>query len=185
MLIQEIPFTLKDGRKAVLRSPREGDIPDMIDYLYRSACETEFVLRYPEECGKYTPEIEKTVIERVNTSDHEAMLVCFVEGKLAGVCSILWNTGLKMRHRASVAIANLREYWDLGIGTKMFSELIRIAEENENLLQLELDFIEGNTRARALYEKFGFRIVAVRPDAIRLKDGTFRNEYSMIRKIER
>ena len=185
MLIQEIPFMLKDGRAAVLRSPRDGDIPDMIDYLYRSAGETEFVLRYPEECGQYTPEVEKAVFERVNTSDHEAMLVCFVEGKVAGVCSIVWSTRLKLRHRASVAIGNLRDYWDLGIGTKMFSELIHIAEENETLLQIELDFIEGNVRARALYEKFGFRITGVKPDAIRLKDGTFRNEDSMVRKIDR
>ena len=185
MVIEEIAFTLKDGRAATLRSPRDADIPDMIDYLYRSAGETEFVLRYPEDCGQYTPEVEKTVIERVNTSDHEAMMVCFVDGKIAGVCSILWSTRLKLRHRASVAIGNLRDYWNLGIGSKMFEEMIRIAEQNEHILQMELEFIEGNTRARTLYEKFGFRITGVRPDAIRLKNGTLRNEYTMIRKIER
>ena len=63
--------------------------------------------------------------------------------------------------------------------------MIRIAEENENILQLELDFVEGNTRARALYEKMGFRIVGIKPNAIRLKDGTLLNEYSMIREIKR
>ena len=185
MIVNEIPFTLKDGRNAVLRSPRDEDIPAMIDYLYRSSCETEFVLRYPEECKKYTPEFEKAVVDRVTTAENEAMLLCFVEGNLAGICSIAWKTGIKTRHRASVAIANLREYWNLGIGSKMFSELIRIAEQNENLLQLELEFIEGNARARALYEKFGFRIVGVRPDAIRLNDGTLLNEYCMVRKIDR
>ena len=64
-------------------------------------------------------------------------------------------------------------------------ELLSIAEKNENILQVELDFIEGNARARALYEKMGFRITGVKPDAIRLRDGTLRNEYSMIRKITR
>ena len=56
MLIPEIEFTLKDGRRAVLRSPRDEDIPGVLDYLYVSAGETEFILRYPEECGKYTAE---------------------------------------------------------------------------------------------------------------------------------
>ena len=67
----------------------------------------------------------------------------------------------------------------------MFQELIRIAEENPNLIQIELDFVEGNSRARALYEKMGFKITGVKPNAIRLKDGTLLNEYSMIREIKR
>ena len=63
--------------------------------------------------------------------------------------------------------------------------MIRIAEENESILQLELDFVEGNTRARALYEKMGFRIVGVKPNAIRLKNGTLVNEYAMVREVRR
>ena len=34
-----------------------------------------------------------------------------------------------------------------------------------------------------LYEKMGFRITGVKPDAIRLKDGTFVNEYMMVKKM--
>ena len=55
MLIDEKIFQLKDGRSAVIRSPREEDIPGMLDYLRITAEETDFLLRYPEECGKYTP----------------------------------------------------------------------------------------------------------------------------------
>ena len=185
MIIQNIEFTLKDGRTALIRSPGDEDIQGMLDYLYVSAGETEFILRYPEECGKYTAEGEKALIDRINASDHEAMLVCLVDGKLVGNCQIMWTTGIKTRHRAAVAIALLKDYWNLGIGTKMFQELIRIAENNPNILQMELDFVEGNIRARALYEKMGFRITGVRPDAIRLKNGTLLNEYSMVRKIRR
>ena len=61
--------------------------------------------------------------------------------------------------------------------------MIHIAEKDPYLTQLELEFIEGNTRARALYEKMGFRITGVKPNAIRLKDGTLLNEYAMIREI--
>lgn len=185
MIIQPFEFQLKDGRKALIRSPRDEDIPGVLDYLYTSAGETEFILRYPEECGKYTPEAEKALFDRVNASDHEAMLVCLVEGKVAGNCQIMWPTGMKTRHRANVAIALLKEYWGQGIGTRLFREMIRIAEANEQILQMELDFVEGNTRARALYEKMGFRITGVRPNAIRLKDGTMLNEYSMVREIRR
>ena len=185
MMIRDIGFLLKDGRNALIRSPRDEDIQGMLDYLYISAGETEFILRYPEECSKYTAEGEKALFDRINASGNEAMLVCLVDGKVAGNCQIAWKTGLKTRHRASVAIALLKEYWNQGIGTRMFREMIRIAEENPDLLQMELEFVEGNIRARALYEKMGFRIAGVHPNAIRLKDGTLLNEYSMIREIRR
>ena len=185
MMIREFGFLMKNGRNALIRNPRDEDIQGMLDYLYISAGETEFILRYPEECSKYTAEGEKKLFDRINASDNEAMLVCLVDGKVAGNCQITWSKGMKTRHRAAVAIALLKEYWNQGIGTRMFQELIRIAEENPNILQMELDFVEGNTRARALYEKMGFRITGVRPNAIRLKDGTLLNEYTMIREIRR
>jgi len=183
MLIKDFEFTLKDGRTAIIRSPKDEDIQGVLDYLYISSGETDFILRYPEECTKYTAEGEKQLFDRMNAADNETMLVCIVEGKVAGNCQITWSNGIKTRHRAHVAIALLKEYWNLGIGTRLFQELIRIAEENENILQMELDFVEGNSRARGLYEKMGFKITGVKPDAIRLKDGTLLNEYSMVRKM--
>lgn len=185
MIIEDIQYKLKDGRTALIRSPRDEDIQGMLEYLYVSACETDFILRYPEECSKYTVEGEKALFDRINNSDNEAMLVCIVEGKVAGNCHIAWEKKIKTRHRASVAIAILRDYWNQGIGTRLFQELIRIAEDNENLIQMELDFVEGNIRARALYEKMGFRITGVKPNAVRLKDGMLLNGYSMIREIKR
>ncbi|MFG6348283.1 MAG: GNAT family N-acetyltransferase [Lachnospiraceae bacterium] len=55
----------------------------------------------------------------------------------------------------------------------------------EYITQIELDVVEGNSRARHLYGKMGFRITGVRPNAIRLKDGTFLNEYMMVKEINR
>ena len=185
MTIREIPFILRDGREALIRSPRDEDIPGMLDYLYQSAGETEFIMRYPEECSKYTPEGEKALFDRVNAADNEAMLVCLVEGKVAGCCQVMWSRSIKTRHRARVAIALLKDVWGQGLGTRMLTELIGIAKENDDILQVELDYVEGNARARALYEQLGFRLSGVSPDAIRLKDGTLLDECSMILRIDR
>lgn len=43
--------------------------------------------------------------------------------------------------------------------------------------------IRKDSRAQALYEKVGFRVVGVHPDAFVLKDETMRNEYLMQLKI--
>lgn len=185
MVIQDIWFDLKDGRRALLRSSREEDIPGTLDYLVQSAGETEFILRYPEECGRYTYDGEKAFFERKNASPTEAMLMCLVEGKVVGNCDIAVLPHIKARHRATVAIALLRDYWNLGIGTRMFMELNRIAEGFPQVTQMELEFIEGNDRARRLYEKSGFRIAGVHPNAFRFKDGSMHNEYLMIREIKR
>ncbi len=44
---------------------------------------------------------------------------------------------------------------------------------------MELEFIEGNDRARYLYEKCGFHVVCEKPNAYKLKDGTYRSEFYM------
>ena len=183
MTIEEVKFKLKDGREAMLRSPKEEDIESTLEYLVVSAGETDFILRYPEECEKYTPEGEKKLFEQSNASPNEAMIMCIVDGRVVGNCNINFFKGIKTKHRASIGIALISEYWNQGIGTKMFEEMIRLAESREGVTQLELEFVEGNARARHLYEKMGFRITGVHPNAIRLKDGTFLNNYIMIKNI--
>ena len=183
MIIDPRTIILKDGRTAILRSPDPDDAEKMIHYMITSSGETEFLLRYPEEASNYTIESEEKLLKEKNASPNEAFVACYVEGKIAGNSAIFFDTKLKTKHRASVAIALLREFWGLGIGTEMLAELIGIAQKREGVMQLELDYIEGNVRARALYEKVGFRITGVRPNAVRLKDGTLLNEYMMVKQI--
>ena len=171
-------ITLKDGRSAVLRMPAEADAEDMLNYLIETAGETEFLLAYPEERQGMTVEKEAAFIGRMTQDENCLFLVCEVDGRVAGCCQVDFQTRMKTAHRGTVAIGLRKAYWGLGIGTAMFREMID-ASRRRGLMILELEFIEGNTRARALYEKMGFRIVGLRPDGIRLRDGTMRNEYLM------
>lgn len=182
MLIQDKIITLKDGRTALLRSPREEDAPQLLEFLRITAGETEFLLRCPEECD-LTEEAERDWIRGCRESGDVCTIVCEVEGKIAGNCEVRFNKRLKLRHRANVGIALTRRYWNLGIGTAMFEELIRIAREREGMMQMELEFAEGNDRGRALYEKMGFRVVGCRPNAFRLKDGRLLDEYMMVKVL--
>ena len=120
MIIDDVRFELKDGREAILRSPKEEDVESTLEYLVTSAGETDYILRYPEECGKYTAEGEKTLFEQKNASPNEAMIMCIVEGKVVGNCAISFFKGMKTKHRASIGIALISNFWNQGIGTKMF-----------------------------------------------------------------
>lgn len=45
------------------------------------------------------------------------------------------------------------------------------------------EVIRKDSRAQTLYEKVGFRVVSVHPDAFVLKDGTMKKTYLMQLKI--
>ncbi len=183
MVFRETLFKLRDGRNALLRSPCEEDAEEMLRFIIQASGETDFLMKYPEEYADFTLEQEKAFLNEAYRSEDAMMIVCVADGKIAGSCQISFRTGMKDGHRASVAIALLKEFWGLGIGTRMFGELLRTAGERDGVRQIELDFIEGNSRARSLYEKMGFRITGVKPDAIRRKDGSFVNEYMMVKRL--
>ncbi len=181
MLIKEKYITLKDGRQALLRTPTADDANAMIEYLEKISCETDFLLRSSEDPLPSLVD-EQRFLEAQICSKTKCMIACFVDGNHVGNCSISFNTERKLMHRASIGIAVIKEFWGLGIGTAMFGEMERIAREY-GASQLELEFVENNIRARALYEKCGFRIVGIHPDACICEDGSMVNEYLMIKKI--
>ena len=185
MVIQQFEFLLKDGRKALIRSPRVEDSKELINYLVKATSETDFLLATPEECSSYTIEYEKAFIENANNANNSYMFVCLVDNQIVGTARIDFYTHMKTKHRARIAVAVLRDYWAQGIGSRFFNEMISIAESKPEVSQLELEFIEGNERAKRLYEKFGFKVIGYVPNSIKLKDGTLVKEFYMIKELDR
>ena len=174
-------ISLKDGSNALLRSPTVDDAQDLLNYLKQTAGETPFLLRTPEECNMSVEE-EVRFIENMSSSEFSLMILCTVDGRIAGNCQLSRKTKIRNRHRGTIRIALIREFWKFGIGTAMFRELISLGKQ-WGLSQLELEVIEGNHRAMGLYEKMGFQTVAAHPDAIRLEDGTMLKEFLMVKKL--
>ncbi|MCI8951554.1 MAG: GNAT family N-acetyltransferase [Lachnospiraceae bacterium] len=168
---------LKDGRTAILKSPRVDDAEKMLNYIKKSCDETDFLLRYPEEWN-ITVEQEEAWVNRLRSSSDTMGITCYVDGEVAGNCEISFQSGMKVSHRATIAIAILKDYWNLGIGSAMFEELVAAAQKRGTEI-MELEFIEGNERAKHLYEKFGFRVVSEKSNAIKLKDGTYLSQFYM------
>ena len=184
MILEDKQITLKDGRTAVLKTPCIEDAEKMLHYIKKSCGETDFLIRYPEEWNSVTVEGEKKWIEGLRESSTSLSIACCIDGEIAGHCVINFNQSIKTSHRATVAIAILKEYWNLGIGSAMFAELMTAAKSRPGVKIVELEFLEGNDRARALYEKFGFKIVGERPNAFKLKDGRILKEYFMQKELK-
>ena len=185
MIFDEKKITLKDGRIAVFRTPEVEDAEKMLNYIKTACGETDFLLRYPEEWDGASIEGEEKWIKGLRDSQNSLTIACYIDGEIVGNCEIRFRSGIKTSHRAGVAIAILREYWNLGIGSAMFEEILAAADARAETQIVELEFVEGNDRAKALYEKYGFKIVAERPNAFKLKDGRLLKEYFMQKELKK
>lgn len=175
--------TLKDGRTCTLRPACPDDAADLIEYMVRTAGETEFVLRYPDEVS-FTEEQEREILGNILNDPGHVMMAGIVDGKLAGNCSICGiGVRRKIRHRCSLAITLYREYWGLGIGSAMIGYLTELAQQI-GFSQIDLEVVADNTRAQALYRKCGFEESGRRTRALKFDDGTFHDEILMTKILK-
>ncbi len=175
-------FILKDGRRCVLRPAVPEDAEALIEYMKKTAGETPYLLRYPDEV-QYTAEAERELLQRFLDDPGTVMLTAEVDGQLAGNSSIGGVGGKrKVRHRCSLAIALYQAYWGLGIGRAMIGYLTELARQI-GYQQIELGVFADNARAAALYRKCGFTESGRVHRAYRLEDGSWHDEILMYREI--
>ena len=182
MRFPEREIILKDGRKCILRPTAPDVAEQMIEYLKKTSAETPWLLRYPDEVD-YTPEREREILSGMLDDPYSAMMVAMVDGKVAGNCAA---NGIgrkrKIAHRCSMAIALYEAYWHLGIGTAMIGYLAELAKQM-GYEQMDLEVVDGNAQAQALYRKCGFIESGRRHNALKFDDGTYHDEILMYREL--
>ena len=180
MIFKGKKIILKNGKAGIFKTPEPEDAEKMLDYIKTCCGETEFLARYPEEWDISEAGItdEKAWINSMRNSTSEVSIACFCDGIIVGHCALSFGKDIKVHHRASIAIAVRKTYWEQGIGSHMFEEMIKAAKDYGTEI-LELTFEEGNNRGKTLYEKFGFSVISERPNMFKLKDGTMLKEFYM------
>ncbi len=183
MRFPERKILLKDGRTCVLRPTAPELAEEMIAYLKLTSAQTPWLLRNPDEVS-FTPEEEKEILSRLLADPCSAMMAAIVDGKVAGNCAI---NGLgpkrKLRHRCTMGIALLQDYWDLGIGTAMIGYLTELAGQI-GYEQMDLEVVADNVRAQALYRKCGFIESGRRHHALKFDDGSCHDEILMYKPLQ-
>lgn len=175
MIFNEKKILLKDGTTAVLKTPDIEEAETLLDNIKLTASQTDFFSRSSDDWADFTADDEKDWIRNVRESKNTLVISCFVNDQVVGSCDITFKNGSKTSHRATVGIAIQKKYWNIGIGSAMFGELVKAAENHAGTEYIDLEFVEGNFRAKALYEKFGFQIKSVKPNFFKLKNGTYQN----------
>lgn len=175
-------YLLKNGKSVIIRKPNIDDAEAIINVISVADTETLFLARNPGEFCT-TIDREKQIIENVLSDNDVEWFVAEYDNKVVGQCSVgLVRRTARYRHRAEVAFVILQEYCDLGIGGKMMEECIEWCKEKA-VTQIELDVVKTNDSAVKMYQSFGFEIIGTKENALRYLDGTFADEYLMVKKL--
>lgn len=171
MKTQEQTRTLQDGTMLIIRSLVADDAMPAIGLMKRIYGESVFLARYPDEFT-FTPEEESAFIRRRLEDASSLFIGAFVDGMIVGLCDLsAAGSGYKTGHRASLSISIARQWQSKGIGSALLDTAIAQAMDM-GYAQIELEVVSGNTKAKGLYRKYGFRRCGTIPDAFRLRDGS-------------
>ena len=182
MKYPEETITLRDGRTCLLHSARPEDAARMLDYMKIMLGESPYLLRKPEEFD-YTADAEAAILQRIQDAPRDLMLVAEMNGEIIA-CADIRGHGPKSRtrHRANLGMSVRRDFWHQGIGSALMERLIAFARQAA-YEQIELEVVAANRRALGLYLKFGFQVYGTRPHGMKYRDGSYADEYLMVKKL--
>ena len=162
-------FSLKGGRKAVLRTPRWEDLDDLFELINSLVDEGAEIIR--DEKVSRDEEIDwlSGLLARLE-KDKTFFLVAEIDGRVAASSDINPQKGYE-GHVGVVGIVVKQGFRDSGIGTAMMHVLIEQAKRM-GLKVLTLSAFASNKRAIHVYEKVGFVQGGLIPRK-HLKDGKY------------
>ncbi|MCB8943441.1 MAG: GNAT family N-acetyltransferase [Ardenticatenaceae bacterium] len=109
-----------------------------------------------------------------------ARLVAEVEGKSVGFISLQHFQRPRMTHAGSVGMFVHPDYWGQGIGHRLMTAALDVADNWLDLKRLELEVFVDNEAAIHLYKKFGFETEGVRRK-VAFGEGEWRDDMVMAR----
>lgn len=148
-------ISLRDGRTCVLRNGDAQDGQALFDNFMLTHAQTDWLLSYPDENSLDAAQ-EAAFLKEKAMSPNEIEIIAEIDGKVVGSAGIE-RVGHKdkVKHRAEFGISVDMDYWGLGIGRALTRACIECAKA-AGYVQLELQAVEANERAVALYRSEGF-----------------------------
>jgi RimJ/RimL family protein N-acetyltransferase len=140
----------------------------MIEYLNRVGGESNYLLFGRNEF-RLSAEEEANYLRSIGKDDMSTMIIAIYAGEIIGVAHLSVSNRLRIAHNAELGLSVGRKYWSLGVGSALMSEAIVYARDTGKIKIINLTVYDENTRAIALYRKFGFETVGHYPKQIYLE----------------
>ncbi len=179
MSIQGYPkeATLKDGRVVTIRPLANSDFDKLYEFFQALPEEDRLFLRHdvtdPEVVGKW--------VEQINF-DRAIPLVIEDKDKIVADGTLHLDSHGWARHVGHIRLVTARTHRHVGLGTLIARELAELAAK-QDLEKLQSQVIEDNVGSVKLFEKLGFKVVAVLKDLVKDQKGNKRNLAIMINEV--
>lgn len=139
----------------VIRSAEPEDAKAILKYLNQAGGETDNLL-FGEEGVPFSVEQEEELIREMKSSPISQMFIALLKDQVIGIASIRGSRPKRIAHRSEIGLSVLKDYWGLGIGSKLMDEMISFAR-SADIEIITLEVRSDNHRAIQLYEKYGFK----------------------------
>jgi putative acetyltransferase len=114
------------------------------------------------------------------STERQVQLIALHEGKVIGHIGLDQYSRIRQSHAGGVYMGVALAWHGQGVGARLMSSVLDIADNWMNLRRVELTVYTDNEAAQALYRKFGFEIEGrLRDYAVR--DGVFADAFTMAR----
>lgn len=139
---------MSDHPEIVVRALEPGDMEDLTEAWNQPKAFAQ-TMQLP-----YTS-VDARQKRNAVTPPNFTKLVAEVEGKVVGSIYLDADEG-RRRHVGVIGMAVHDAYAGRGVGTALMKAALSLADDWLNLKRIELSVYADNTRAIALYERFGF-----------------------------
>lgn len=183
-VIEPKTVTLKNGKKACIRTRKLEDSEQVLKYLDEVFLDDRFSMTTLEEFR------EQAAIEKANERaklfyehDDKLLLVTENDGQIVSMSDIECGEKERNRHVGHLGISILQEYRNKGLGTAIMQTMIKWTTEHPMIEKLALGVWAANTPAIALYKKMGFIEEGRKVKEVKYADGTYDDCICMYRFV--
>lgn len=158
---------LSNGEVVMIRNPSRSDAAGFVEIMRSVAAEGRYTLAEVDE-------IEWTIpARRADIDEHNrepGFLSLIAESKGMPIGFLEFENGMRRRtqHAGMFSIFLVHDWRSLGIGSSLIQTMLDWAEESPIIEKVALAVMASNTRAIALYERFGFQVEGRCPRDIKI-----------------
>lgn len=172
---------LKNNQVLYIRELNSKDAEEVLKYTNNVGRESDF-LTFGSEGIPFTIDQEKIFLRNTQETKRNYMLGGFIKDRLVSVVNISSSQKDRLSHKADIGISVLKEFWNIGVGSRMMEFIISLCRKDD-FRKIDLLVNEENKRAIKLYEKYGFIKEGLLSRDIQI-DGVFYSSYHMGLKLD-
>jgi RimJ/RimL family protein N-acetyltransferase len=175
---------LPNGQQLLIRPAKPEDAPAMLAGFREMTQETDFLLYTHEEATAIDLAAEQAFVASFGDNSRHLLLLAEVDGAIAGSITVKQGSFLKQRHTGEFGVALLRRYWNLGIGRRLITAMLRWATVHPEIEIIHMEVLAGNEKSIQLYRNFDFIEYGRRPQGIRQPNGVYADLILMYKKVK-